>query len=38
MVNTFTPKSVKFKTKETIFNFVLQNCQQQTAPLESTAQ
>ena len=37
-VNPFTPKSAKFKTEEKILNFALQNCQKQTAPLESTAQ
>ena len=31
-------KSAKLKTEENILNLVLQNCQKQTAPLESTAQ
>ena len=36
--NSFTPKSAKFKTEETILNFILQNCQKQTIPHDSTAQ
>ena len=38
MINPFTPKSAKFKTEEKIWNFIFQNCQKQTEPLESTAQ
>ena len=37
-INPFTPKSAKFKTEEKILNFILKNCQNQTAPLHSTAQ
>ena len=36
-LNPFTPKSAKFKTEEEIVNFVLQDCQKQTGPLECTA-
>ena len=36
--NPFTPKSAKFKTEKKILNFILQKCQNQTAPPESTAQ
>ena len=35
--NPFTPKSAKFQTEERIMNFILQNGQKQTVPLESTA-
>ena len=37
-MNPFTPKRAKFKTDEKNLNFILQICQKQTAPLESTAQ
>ena len=37
-LNPFTPKSAKFKIEEKILNFILQNCQKQTAPHEGTAQ
>ena len=37
-LNPFTSKSAKFKTEGKTLNFILQNCQKQTAPLESTAQ
>ena len=37
-LNSFTPKSAKFKTELKILNAILQNCQKQTALLESTAQ
>ena len=36
--NPFTPKSAKLKIQEYIVNFILKNCQQQTAPPETTAQ
>ena len=36
--NPFTPKRARFKTEEKILNFILQNYQKETAPLESTAQ
>ena len=36
--NPSTPMSAKFKTEENILNFILQNCQEQTAPHGSTAQ
>ena len=35
--NPFIPKSAKFKTQGKNWNFILQNCQKDTAPLESTA-
>ena len=38
VINSFTPKSAKFKTEETILNFILQNCQKQTVPHGSTSQ
>ena len=37
-IKPFTPKIAKFKTEEKILNFILRNCQKQTAPLESTLQ
>ena len=36
--NPFTPKSAKFKIKKKLLNFILQDCQKQTASHESTAQ
>ena len=36
-INPFTPKSAKIKTEEKILNFILRNCQKQTAPSETTA-
>ena len=36
--NPFTPKRAKFKTEKKILNFILQNCQKQREPHESTAQ
>ena len=36
ILNPFTPKSAKSKNDEKIQNFILQNCQKQTSPLEST--
>ena len=36
--NPFTPKSAKLKTEGKFLNFILQNCQKQTASHESTSQ
>ena len=38
LFNPFTPKSAKFKTEEKFLNFISKHCQNQTPPLESTAQ
>ena len=37
-LHPFTPKSAKFKSEQTILNFLLQNCKKQTVPHENTAQ
>ena len=38
VINPLTPKGAKLKIEKKILNLILQNCQKQTAPLESTAQ